>query len=71
MTWQFVNNPFYKGKMKILWGRGASPKSPYIVFAGLLNGVSAVDRKVDGVWSPGKLWDLLVSSIIYLSKTAT
>jgi hypothetical protein len=41
--------------MRIYWGAGGNPFWPKLLFAGLLNGVSGVDRLVDGAWKPGRI----------------
>jgi hypothetical protein len=35
--------------------QGGSPSQPKLVFTSLQNGISGVDRKVDGVWKAGSI----------------
>lgn len=47
VSWEWVNHPDYTSE-KLYFGFGGNPYWPKIMFTGLLNGVSRVDRLIDG-----------------------
>lgn len=72
VTWNFIDSPpakFQIGEPKFAWSVNAKPVWPALVVYNLKNGLSRVEYKKDGVWTPaqmnsdmGQLWILGVAS---------